>query len=152
MTNRGTLHLRRGEAPSKVGEHWRVEGGDFAGSFDHEGGAYLLVLARERPTTLMNWMDGRAWASALTVARHRDFRLPTLRESAALVESFPGLCLAPEYWLWTEDTVLDVFDEDLRMRAWRRYQGGHESPLKKTFTGTIVGVRVVKLGDELGIR
>ena len=144
MSERERLKLRQAVPPSEVGLPWPGQGGVFAGAFDGSEGAYPLVLAETKPSDLMDWMSGRAWVAALTIGRHNDFRMPTRAESAALVERFPGLCLAPEYWLWTDDTAFDPSMGDHHVSAWRRYQGGHESPLGKTLCGTVIAVRRVR--------
>jgi hypothetical protein len=142
---RRTLHLRNFE-PVQIGNPWPSQGGAYAGEIGQRGAGQQLILADAGPGHLMAWAEGRAWVAALVAGRFNDYRMPDRLEAALLVERFPGLCLAPEYWLWTSETNFEADDTYGESRgrgsvAWRRYQGGHETGLAKSHVGTIVAVR-----------
>jgi hypothetical protein len=89
-------------SPPAIGEIWAGQGGIYVGLSRGEDGqpdAHLVLHVAESNGKL-DWEGAKAWAAAVDVDGHADFRLPTRTESALLYANSRDL-MDTDDWYWT---------------------------------------------------
>ena len=120
--------------PPRIGEAWLEQGGIYAGLVRGADGQpdHHLILAEAKPEA-MAWQAAVDWAATVEVDGHKDFTLPTRRESALLFANLQDK-FEPK-WHWTSEQYS-------RNYAWiQDFDDGSQGSIVKYYEGRARAVR-----------
>lgn len=112
-----------------IGQHWPEQGGIYAGLVRGTDGQpdHHLILATVKLDTGLAWQPAIDWAATVEVDGHKDFMLPTRRESAVLFANLQDQ-FEPR-WHWTseqysrDDAWVQYFDDGYQIDYDESYEG-----------------------------